>query len=278
MHYFAKTHTPIYKMISTNIISGSSSAKERRAEILKLLEHNEELLVTDLSQLMHISEVTIRKDLTILQQRGLLLRTRGGAIRRPVENLNEDTSIGQKRLFNFREKQRIGQMAASLIREGDNILLDSGTTTMEIARNLDRFQHLTIITNAMNIAVELMKYERFNVIMLGGHLRINSHSVVGPLAIAALRNFTSYKLFLGVDSFSETEGVSTPSLEEALLNQQMIAQAQEVIAVFDSSKFNKRSFAHIADVSQINAIVTDHGLPAGMARRLEAAGLKVYEV
>lgn len=255
-----------------------SSAKERRAEILKLLESNEEIFVTDLSRMMHISEVTIRKDLTILQQRNLLLRTRGGAIRRPVENLNEDTSIGQKRLFNFREKQRIGEKAASFIKDGDHIFLDSGTTTMEIARHLDRFQDLYIITNAMNIAVELMKYERFHVIMLGGHVRVNSHSVVGPLAIASLRNFTSYKLFLGVDSFSETEGTSTPNLEEALLNQQMIAQASEVIAVFDSSKFNKRSFAHIASVHQLDAIITDQGIPAGMASRLEQAGVKVYVV
>lgn len=257
--------------------SSDSSAKERRSQILKLLEQQEEVLVADLSRMMHISEVTIRKDLTILQQRNLLLRTRGGAIRRPVENLAEDTSIGRKQLFNFREKQRIGILAASLISEGDNILLDSGTTTLEIARNLDRFQHLTIITNAMNIASELMKYERFNVIILGGHLRINSHSVVGPLALSTLRNFSNYKLFLGVDSFSETDGLSTPSLEEALLNQQMIAQAGQVIAVFDSTKVNKRGFAHIADVMQLDAIVTDDGLPSGMARRLEQQGIKVYE-
>lgn len=258
--------------------STDSSAKERRAQILKLLEGNEEVLVTDLSRMMHISEVTIRKDLSILQQRNLLLRTRGGAIRRPVENLNEDTSISQKRLFNFREKERIGAKAASFIKEGDNIFLDSGTTTMEIARHLDRFHNITIITNAMNIAVELMKYERFNVIILGGHVRINSHSVVGPLAIASLRNFTNYKLFLGVDSFSETEGTSTPNLEEALLNQQMIAQAGEVIAVFDSSKVNRRSFAHIAEVTQLDAIITDNGIPTGMAGRLEALGVKVYTV
>lgn len=257
-------------------MSIDSSAKERRAQILKLLEHHEEVLVADLSRMMHISEVTIRKDLTILQKRNLLLRTRGGAIRRPVENLAEDTSIGRKQLFNFREKQQVGRRAADLIAEGDNILLDSGTTTLEIARNLDRFTNLTIITNAMNIAVELMKYERFNVIMLGGHVRINSHSVVGPLAIASLRNFSNYKLFLGVDSFSETEGVSTPSLEEALLNQQMIAQAAEVIAVCDSSKFNKRSFAHIADINQIDAVVTDFGIPSSVAKRLEQQGVKIY--
>ncbi len=254
----------------------STSAKGRRAMILNILESNNEVSVTDLSKALNTSEVTIRKDLTILQNRNLLVRTRGGAIRRPVENLNEDTNIGQKRMFNFREKERIGELATTLISDGDNIMLDSGTTTLEIARNLDRFTNLTIITNAMNIAVELMRYKRFNVIILGGHVRINSHSTVGPLAMNTLSHFTNYKLFLGVDSFSFEAGISTPSLEEAMLNQAMIAQASETIAVFDSSKFNKRSFCHIANVEQIQAIVTDKDLPQGTATRLKEKNVKLY--
>ncbi len=252
-----------------------SSAKERRALILSKLESKEEVLVTELSRELGISEVTIRKDLTILQSRNLLVRTRGGAIRRPVENLNEDTAISKKRMFYFKEKERIGEEAAKLINEGDFIMLDSGTTTMEVARHLDRFQHLDIITNAMNIATELMRYKRFNVVMLGGNVRINSHSTVGPLALSVLKNFNDYKLFLGVDSFSLDSGVSTPNLEEALLNQQMIQQAGKVIAVFDSSKFNKRSYVHIAELSQIDCIITDNGLPSGMKNRLKNAGIEV---
>ena len=136
----------------------TSSAKERRAMILKLLEQANEVSVTELSKRLKTSEVTIRKDLTTLQNRNLLVRTRGGAIRRPVENLNEDTAISQKRMFNFHEKQRIGKLATSLIKNGDYIMLDSGTTTMEIAKNLDQFTDLTIVTNAINIAEEIMKY------------------------------------------------------------------------------------------------------------------------
>ena len=200
----------------------SSSAKERRALIMRLLEQNEEVQVTDLSRDTGISEVTIRKDLTILQNRNLLIRTRGGAMRRPIENQNEDTTIAKKRMFNFREKERIGEEAAKLIKDGDFIMLDSGTTTLEVARHLEKFNNLHIITNAMNIATELMNYKRFDVVLLGGNVRINSHSTVGPLALSVLRNFSRYKLFLGVDSFSIENGVSTPSLEEALLNQIMI--------------------------------------------------------
>jgi DeoR/GlpR family transcriptional regulator of sugar metabolism len=243
-----------------------------------MLEQNQEVRVTDLSRDTGISEVTIRKDLTILQKRHLLLRTRGGAMRKPVENTNEDTAIARKRLFNFKEKERIGEEAAKLIKEGDFIMLDSGTTTLEVARHLHKFQHLRIITNAMNIATELLNYKRFDVVLLGGNVRINSHSMVGPLALSVLRNFSGYKLFLGVDSFSLENGVSTPSLEEALLNQIMIQQADKVIAVFDSSKFNKRSYVHVANTNELDCIITDNAIPVGIAGKLKSMGIEVRTV
>ena len=255
-----------------------SSAKERRALIMRQLEQKEEVLVTELSKETGISEVTIRKDLTILQNRNLLVRTRGGAMRKPVENQNEDITIAKKGMFNFREKERIGAEAAKLIKDGDFIMLDSGTTTLEVARHLDRFQHLKIITNAMNIATELMTYKRFEVILLGGNLRVNSHSTVGPLAMSVLRNFSAYKLFLGVDSFSLEDGVSTPSMEEALLNQNMIQQADKVIAVFDSSKFDKRNYVHIAEAREIDCIITDHAIPDGVRSKLKQAGIELRVV
>ena len=253
----------------------SSSARERRALILQLLEQKEEVRVDEISRETGISEVTIRKDFTVLQNRHLLLRTRGGAMRKPVENTNEDTSIAKKRMFNFKEKQRIGEEAAKLIKDGDYIMIDSGTTTLEVARHLDKFHNLHILTNAMNIATELMNYKRFDVVLLGGNVRYNSLSTVGPLALSVLRNFSHYKLFLGVDSFSFENGVSTPSLEEALLNQMMIQQASKVIAVFDSSKFNKRSFSHIANASELDCIITDSAIPPGMTSKLQKAGIEV---
>ena len=199
-------------------------------------------------------------------------------MRRPIENTNEETAVSKKRMFNFKEKERIGIEAVKLINDGDFIMLDSGTTTLEVAKHLDRFHHLRIVTNAMNIATELMNYKRFDVVFLGGNLRTNSLSSVGPLAISVLRNFSSYKLFLGVDSFSYENGVSTPNLEEALLNQLMIQQADKVIAVFDSSKFNKRSFVHVADVSQLDCIITDRAIPTGMTAKLKALGVEVRTV
>ena len=256
----------------------ASSAKERRALIMRLLDQNEEVQVTQLSKDTGISEVTIRKDLTILQNRNLLVRTRGGAMRKPVENTNEETAIDKKRMFNFKEKARIGEEAAKLIKEGDFIMLDSGTTTLEVARHLDSFHHLHIITNAMNIATELANYKRFDIVLLGGNVRVNSHSMVGPIALSVLKNFRGYKLFLGVDSFSIENGVSTPDLEEALINQIMIQQAAQVIAVFDSSKFNKRSFVHVAEVKELDYVITDRAIPVGMNSKLKAEGVEVRVV
>lgn len=254
------------------------TAKERRALILKLIDSNDEVSVNDLGRVFHTSTVTIRKDLTILQQRNLLNRTRGGAIRKPVENLNEDNNIAKKRMFNAREKECIGKAAAKLIRNGDHIMLDSGTTTLEIAKNLDNFYDLTIITNSVNIAEVCLRYNRFTVIVLGGHLRINSHSTVGPLALNTLSHFSNYKLFLGVDSFSLESGISTPNLEEAMLNQAMIAQASRTIAVFDASKFNKRSFCHIAQVQEINTIITDRSIPSPIVTQLKGMSLQLIIV
>lgn len=253
----------------------TSSAKERRALILRLLEQKEEVQVTEISRETGISEVTIRKDLTILQSRHLLLRTRGGAMRKPMENTIEDTTIDRKRMFNVREKERIGIEATKFIKNGDYVMLDSGTTTLEVARHLDKFHDLHIVTNAMNIAAELMNYKRFDVVLLGGNLRLNSQSTVGPLALSVLRNFSKYKLFLGVDSFSIENGVSTPNLEEALLNQIMIQQADQVIAVFDSSKCNKRSYVHVADINELDVIITDHAIPTGIISKLKSAGVEV---
>ena len=256
----------------------ASSAKERRALILRMLEQKEEVSVIEISQQTGISEVTIRKDLTMLQNRHLLLRTRGGAMRKPVENTNEDTAIERKRMFNVKEKERIGAEAAKLIKNGDYIMFDSGTTTLEIARHLDKFHDLHIITNAINIAVELMAYKRFDVVFLGGNVRPQSLSTVGPLALNVLRNFSRYKLFLGVDSFSLENGVSTPSLEEASLNQAMIEAAGEVIAIFDSSKFGRRTFAHIASLDRINTIITDNHIAPEFREFLENSPIKLHIV
>lgn len=256
-------------------MSDARTAQERKAYILQQLKENSTVSIKDICKKYGVSEVSVRKDLNMLHERNLLVRTRGGAIRLPESDNSSDISINYKRLYYYKEKQLIGRLAASLINDGETILLDSGTTTLEIARNLQRFSKLTIITNALNIAVELLKYKRFNVIMLGGYLRETSQSTVGPIAESDLKIFYCDKFFLGVDSFTIESGLSTPNIEEANLNQVMISMSKKVIAVLDSSKFNKRSFVFIAPVNKINTVVTDSGIPANVKRQLKSMNIEV---
>jgi DeoR/GlpR family transcriptional regulator of sugar metabolism len=251
-------------------------AKERRAQILHKLEINPNVSVSQLSKEYGVSEVTIRKDLNELKRKNLLTRTRGGAIKHPETSQINDIEIDRKSLFHFKEKKAIGRLAASLINENETILIDSGSTTLEIAKNLDSFNKLTIITNAVNIAIELAKYKRFNIIMLGGFIRDASLSTVGSIAESILNMFYCDKLFLGVDSISFDKGLSTTNVEEANINQTMMSISKQTIAVFDSSKFNKRNFAFIASMDKINTIVTDDSISREQRSQIKAMNIQLY--
>jgi len=256
----------------------ASLTPERREYILKEIKEKGSIKVKDISKRFNVSEVTIRKDLKLLEKKKVLLRVRGGAISlkyNNIEDIEKDDSISEKQQKNHKEKQAIGKKAASLISENDTIIFDSGTTTIEVAKNLQKFQNLSVITNALNIAIVLNKYKKFPVIIPGGHLREKSMSLVGPRAELFLKNFYCDKLFLGVDSFSIERGVSTLDLEEASMNQTMISASKEVIAVFDSSKLNRNSFAFIVPTSKITTIVTDSNIPSEMKAELEHMGIQV---
>lgn len=256
------------------------SAQGRRSAILQQVRSDSSVNVSELSRKFGVSEVTIRKDLKILKERKLLVRVHGGAIMsvHASNDESEERNINFKRLVNSREKEAIGRAAAAHIKEGDTILIDSGTTALEVVRNLDRFHDLTIITNSVTALMEALKYKRFKVIMLGGSVRESSNSTVGPLAESNLKLFYCDKLFLGVDSFSVEAGLSTPSVEEASTNQVMISRAREVIAVFDSSKVNKRAFAYITSADKIHTVITDNHLPSSIKNQLRSMKVNVEMV
>lgn len=249
---------------------------ERRVLILDKLESKGQIDVISLSQELGVSEVTIRNDLARLEQKNMLVRSRGGAMK--VDRVGMDFNLSDKNKQHYKEKLRIGKAAATLIENGDTIILDSGTTTMEINKYLSNFETLTVITNALNIANKLAEHEKINVIVPGGFLRRNSLSLVGTTAEESFKNYFCDKLFLAVDGFNTTYGLSTPNVEEAHLNRVMISIAKQVIVVADSSKFHKRSFAFIAPLSSIHIVITDAGLPAEDHKKLEHAGVKVMIV
>lgn len=255
----------------------SDSTVGRRKEILNLISEKGEVLVTELSSLFKVSEVTIRNDLDQLEQKNALIRARGGALRFE-SGVAIDQRLADKSKINFQEKKRIGQCAASLVLESDTIIIDSGSTAAELVKHLPQLQDLTIITNALNIANLIGNSNNINMIMPGGYLRKNSLSLVGPLAEKSLRNFNVDKVFLGVDGFDTKQGIFTPNVEEARLNEIMIEIAKEVIVLVDSSKFKKRSLAFICNIKQIDKVVTDTNISFEDKKRLEDAGVEVITV
>lgn len=250
------------------------STVERRKKILNMLEQNGQVFVHELSEEFDVSEVTIRNDLELFESKKLLIRSRGGAMK--YENsVGMDFQLSDKDKINYAEKIRIGKKAAALVNPGETIILDSGTTTMEIAKNLSPDDAVNVITNAFNIANQLINSPNINIIVPGGTLRKNSHSLVGPLAEKSIRNFYVDKVFLGVDGFDTSQGAFTPNIEEASLNQIMIEISKEVILVADSSKFKRRSLAFICPVNKIDIVVTDEHISREDQNRLADLGVKV---
>jgi len=252
----------------------NNSTVDRRKYIINEINNKGQVYVHELSERFKVSEVTIRNDLEQLEQKRILVRARGGAIKLEG-NMAKEQRISDKDKLYYDEKVRIGKKAASLINDNDTILLDSGTTTMEIARNLPERNNLTVITNAINIVNELLGRRNINLIVLGGYLRETSHSLVGFLAEKSLQNFYVDKVFLGVDGFDTKQGIYTPNLEEAHLNQLMIQNAKDVILVTDSSKFFRKSLAFICEIKMINIVVTDDGISPENKQRLEDENVKV---
>lgn len=248
---------------------------DRRMKIMQKLLVNDQVFVNDLSKEFDVSEVTIRNDLEQLEGKNLLVRARGGAMS-INQTVSLDRHLSEKHKLNMPEKTRIGKAAARLINDSDTLFIDSGTTTFEIIRNLDpSLKNITVITNALNIANQLISNPNINLIMPGGILRKNSLTLIGPLAEKNLVNFYADKVFLGVDGFDTLKGISTPILEEAYLNQLMIEYAHEVIVVTDSSKFQRRSLAFICGLNKIKTVITDSGISEIDKRRLEYANIKV---
>lgn len=248
-------------------------SEERRREIVELLRNNGRVLVRDLARRFRTSLITIRKDLESLHHQGLLERTHGGAL--PLRSgALQDQPLAQKERLHRKEKLRIANAAARMIRQDQVVILDSGTTTTAIARGCRHLRGLTIITNATNIAAELAD-SSVEVILTGGSLRKQSYSLVGPLAEESLRKFSADLLFLAVDGFDVNYGLTTPNQLEARVNRAMSEAARRTIVVCDSSKFGRRSLSLIMPVSFVHEVITDRAIPRTDLKALREAGVEV---
>lgn len=247
--------------------------EERRRRIRELLREEGRVTVDALAARFGISPVTIRADLSILESAGALTRTHGGALSLP----DADQSLDVKQLQHRAEKQRIAAAAADLIRDGETLILDSGTTTAQIARHIRTLdlKSINVITNALNIAALLIEVPSVRLIVPGGILRRESNSLSGPMAETALATLRADRLYLGADGVDPQIGVMTPHLAEAELNAKMIGIAQQVVVVADSSKFARRNISLIARVEQLHMLITDRAAPQDAVEQLRQRGVEV---
>lgn len=254
-----------------------ATAPDRQERITRLLRERGHVSVADLSDLFDVSEVTIRKDLQALEQKSLLYRTHGGAhLRNPHVS---DRPLSEKAAIRAEEKDRIGRAAAAHIRATDSIILASGTTTGAVARHLPAsIRSLTVVTSAMNVAIEMAGLPGVETLMLGGIVRPTSNSVVGPQAEAILETLTCDKLFLGVDALDLSFGLSTTNPLEASLNRAMMRAAGRVIVLADSSKFGRRSFSRICSPAEVDCVITDGGVSSDTVEALREVGVTVEVV
>ncbi|MCI0623323.1 MAG: DeoR/GlpR family DNA-binding transcription regulator [Acidobacteria bacterium] len=269
----------------TKAANGGRAAKvpqllieERRRKILEMLSAQERVTVGGLVEAFGISAVTIRGDLDALDEQGALVRSHGGAVKRL--NPLQDYPLQVKETLHHAAKVRIAQAAARLIRVDQRIILDSGTTTAETARQIkgSKLTALTVITNALNIAMELANLPDVSVIMLGGMLRQMSYSLVGPHAEQILGELNADHVFLGVDGLDPELGLSTPDVFEAKLNALMIRVARQATVVADSSKLGQRSLSVIGRVENVHRVITDNKAAPDLVEALRARGVEVILV
>ncbi|HSR29998.1 MAG TPA: DeoR/GlpR family DNA-binding transcription regulator, partial [Anaerolineae bacterium] len=209
--------------------------QERLDQIVTLLQEQGRVSVMDLSDRFGVSTVTIRNDLTNLQQQGLLVRTHGGAVTRPDLSM-EPPAFALRKELHLTEKERIGRAAAALVRDGDSIALDASTTAWQIARHLKDRQELTVVTNGLFVALEFLDSPGVTVVMPGGALRIASASLVGDQGACILERYHVQKGFFGAGGFTIEEGLTDTNQYEVELKQRMVERSKVVIAVVDSSK------------------------------------------
>jgi len=246
---------------------------ERHQYILNKLHKDGNINVVDLYKELKVSSVTIRKDLKLLEQKKLLFRTHGGAtLSNPYI---ADRPVNEKEKIQSNEKVRIGEVAAELVQDHDSIIIGSGTTVLAFARSIQPKEGLMVITSALNVALELMKFPNVEVLQLGGLLRKSSSSVMGTYAENILSDFFCSKLFLGVDGIDLDFGLTTTNAMEAHLNRQMISVSQKIIVLADSTKFGRRGFGKICGLDEVDHVITDSGVSDNIVKILESHGITV---
>jgi DeoR family fructose operon transcriptional repressor len=252
--------------------SMKSLATERQDAEHSIIRDMRVVRVEDLCERIHASPATVRRDLTDLENRGLIRRVHGGAV--SVESQLDEPLFDDKTSISVKEKRSIAEAAAALINDGDTIFLDGGSTLLELTRLLKSRQDLTVVTNSLRAAVELSGLGP-NLIMTGGHLRRRSQTMVGGLSQTVLNELYVDKAFMGTIGITVEEGLTTTNGDEAFTKKLAMSRAKEVILLADSSKIGKVAFANTGQVTEIDRLITDKHAPTKFADKMKDKGITV---
>lgn len=257
------------------------SSDDRRTSILNEIARNRMVKVNELSERFNVSEVIIRRDLERLEKFGLLKRIHGGAVALP-HDVAQPGGTAPRPSKHDEEKERIGIAAAAMIRDGDRIILDSGTTVLQVARHISGYLltwgKLTVITASLSVVQAIGGWEGIHLILLGGLYLPQSKVVAGPQTLENLEGLHVDKLFLGADGVTFENGITTSNVLEAEIDRKMVDIATEVILVTDSSKIGTKGLISIQPLNKIHKLVTDTGAPSEFVAKLRDKGVEVILV
>jgi DeoR/GlpR family transcriptional regulator of sugar metabolism len=250
--------------------------QERQRKIVELIRERGFARNSELSELLAVSTVTIRQDLEKLQVRGVVKKTFGGAMLDSDEI--PDSAFAKRAATKRDEKERIGAAAAAMIQPNETILLDAGTTTTELARRLPENVGLTVVTCALNVALEAGARAGVTVVVCGGELNFHTLSVVGHHAQQALSEVHAHRVFLGTYSVDCEKGLGEHNFPGAQIKRALIAAARQVVLVCDSTKFREPAPVIVAPLDVIHHVITDRGIPAHPKRYFRRKGVPIEVV
>ena len=252
------------------------SIAERHKYILDSLEKYGFIRIADVADELKVTKLTIRKDVKILESRGLLYKVHGSA--RPANPHVADRDLNLKSSLNREAKKLIAQRAAEMIEDNDSIMFSAGSTTYALAEEIHNNQpqrSLNVVTPFLKVSVLLNELENVRVEQLGGKIHKKSCATLGEGAAISLTNMVCSKFFLGVDGIDPDYGITTSTIEEALLSRKMMDVASKTVVLADSSKFGQHGFGRINSLDEVDIIITDKGIAPQMRKLVEEAGVEL---
>lgn len=249
-------------------------AIERRKEILEKLQAEHRVVVSELSQSYGVSEETIRRDLEKLENEGYAIKSYGGAVIN--ENANMDFSFNVRKNRNIVGKQQIAKLISQMVHDGDSLMLDASSTAVYIARALKEKKNLIVITNSIEIIMELLDMTDWDVLSTGGASRVSSCALVGPQTDKMLKSYRVDKAFISCKGFDLDAGFTDSDELHANNKKTMLESAKEKVLCVDSSKFGEAAFVSIGTLADVNTVVTDKKPEDKWLRAFQAAGVECF--